>query len=410
MFHLALTTDSPHRPRAEALQRAGRARLHLLDRHTRLPEVPPTARVLVGSRLPPFFVHDAVLRAVGGRAADVRLLVDGPVPDAARLGFRLRPWLRGIHLPPSAPAPDPPPAPVIRETDLEAILDGWGPPPVRWSGQPSPFPPLLQIQTTTACEAHCPYCPYDDLAPAPARMPDDRFRRIVAQCGEHGAEALELYLHAEPLTDPDLERRATEAKAACPGALVSIVTHERSIDPGRAASLATSGLDVVFVSVNVLGRPSEQALARRLDRVAGCARAFAPGGRLVVSTLVDFLQPGVRGAFRRLCRERDLPVESFHATTRAGDATVAPWTRDDAPPDRGRCERPFVKAYVRVDGALVLCCEDWRYERVLGRVDEAPIARLWRSRAYEHTRERLLGGPLQDPCARCDYRGVSSSP
>ena len=367
-------------------------------------------RALVGTSVPLFYLKSLLRRCQRGLLAEVRLIVDAPMDRATKIGFRCRPWLRGIHTVAGGPTVEFPvsPAPILPSPSLGAIVDI----PIAksvFSESPSSFPCQLQIQTTNGCRSMCPYCPKTYIDSPIATMQLHIFRQITAACKRGQPDTIELYFHGEPLLDERMPQLATEAKSASPQSIVSIVTHENMLDKMSGGPLLDSGLDVAFVSVNVVGKPNEESLRRRLEPIAAVREMFlAHQKELVVVTLHNFLQQRVRGPFRRICLELELPLEAFAATSRARSIDIQPFLRqgDEAP--KGPCTLPFVKAFFRLDGAMVLCCEDWKYCRVLGYIDEAPIEEIWTGEAYRGIRRELLQRRLQKPCIRCDLAPVTS--
>ena len=364
-------------------------------------------RALVGTSVPAFFLQDLLLKCPRAEMADVRLLADADLPAAARIGLRWRPWLRAIHVLAGydGELPAVVPAPIERSSSIGEILVNWGPPPVRFAELPNKFPPRVQIQTTTSCQVGCPYCPRPNLPVEDRRMDARLFDRIVEQCGAGGAESLELYLHAEPLEDPRIERLSARARSACPDAMLSIVTHERSIDRQRAERLASSAIDVVFVSVNVMGESTVDGVRKRLARVAVIADRLREGGKeLVVVTLTNLLHRP--GPFRRTCGELGLPLESFRATSRAGSVDIHRWRQRPSPVAPYCCDRPFTTAHVRFDGSVIACCEDWHHERVVGQVEAESLSEIWSGAPLQRLRRELLARRLDAPCDRCELAGA----
>jgi len=406
---ILLHLDSPQLANARRAAREGQARVLTVDGTERAPVrgLGPRDQVLVGTSVPTFFVNDLLLRCQGAELADVRLLADAVLPPVARIGLRWRPWLRAVHRLPGSPDVHTrvAPAPLVRSANIEEILRTWGPPPVQFAEHPNDAPPRVQLQTTTSCRIGCPYCPRPDLPVGDRRMDDALFDRIVEQCGASGVESLELYLHAEPLEDPRLEALSERAAAACPGALLSIVTHEKSIDRSRAERLARSSLDVVFVSVNVTGDAGTDAIRTRLRRVSGIAQVLRGGGKeLVVVTLANLLHRP--GPFRRACVDLDLPLQPFRATSRAGSVDIERWRQPRAIRPPTVCDRPFTTAHVCYDGTVIACCEDWRHERVVGHAEAESLAAIWSGAPLRQLRRELLARSPGAPCDRCELSGA----
>jgi hypothetical protein len=404
MVVFLLDSGSPLLARARAIASSGRARLVVADPSWTSPfeDVQPGDRALVGTSVPSFFAHHLLHLCVRGRLGDVRLLLDSPVLDAPRIGYRWGPWLRGVLVPADLPVPPPPwPAPCSTYDSLADAIDTTDAPPVVFTTTPSPFPQRLQIQTTSRCSRGCTYCPKPRQGVPDRSMADDLFDGLLEECARHSPSSLELYLHAEPLEDPRLETLATRAKAACPRTQVSITTHERALGADRVRTLAASGLDLVFVSVNAPSQTTEVSLRRRLQRIAALAPPLRDAGKaLVVVTLTNLLPEGLRGTFRKLCAAMDLPLEAYRATSRVGDARLRPHIRVLLSSEG--CLRPFTTAHVLADGQVVSCCEDWRYRRVFGRVGDLPLADVWNGQEARQLRSELLDGCPAEPCDRCD--------
>jgi len=411
---ILLTEGSRLIDEARDLHAAGRARLVEISAHRDTPfeDVQPADCALVGTSVPPFFLHHLLHRCTHGALANVGLVEDGPSVDADRIGYRWGPWLDAVYLPAgNAFVPQLYPAPVRLYDRLGDLVSRPCAPPVQFTEVPGAFPGRLQIQTTSRCVRGCSYCPKPRQQLADQLMDRALFDRIVDECADHGPASLELYLHAEPLEDLRMEALADRAKGACPATLVSIATHERSLDVERTRSLAGSGLDVVFVSVNAAGATTEAVLRRRLGSLVEPARILArQDKRLVVTTLTNLLPEGQRGLVRRLCRELGLAQEAYRATSRVGDARLRPHVR--VLPSSEGCLRPFTTAHVLADGRVTACCEDWQYRRIFGTLRDTSLARIWTGVEARTLRRELLSASPTDPCDHCDIlprRGTLST-
>ncbi len=72
------------------------------------------------------------------------------------------------------------------------------------------------------------------------------------------------------------------------------------------------------------------------------------------------------------------------------------------------CERPFNHLDIGFDGSILLCCQDWKFEEVMGKINEKSIMEVWCSKKYEKKRRDLLGFKRTGLCAKCDWRGFGS--
>lgn len=409
MHYALLPNRSSFFPLVGELTRQGRLQLLSAEAVARLDV---DDHVLLASSEAPSWLIPLSERCRAGRLGSIRLLVEEPLSDWDAIGFRARPWLqeivalREIALPPGTS-----PAPVRRIDSLEGILTGAERPAFRPAERPTAFPPKIQIETTAHCGLACPYCPKSFQDPDRTRMEEDLFRRILAECGEGRPDSVELYLSGDPLTDPRLEHLADLAKEATPSSLIEIITHERSINELRAPRLADSGLDAVFVSVNFPEPTPEPDLRERLERIARLRAIFAQRHKpLVIVTLTNLFDADTRARFDRACAELGLPYERFRATTRMGDVDLSrfPAAVTAEPMEYRVCERPFTKAYIRANGNVLLCCEDWNDRWVMGNVRDTPLSEIWNNALYRERRRSLLAGRPTSPCNNCVYAGTSS--
>jgi radical SAM protein with 4Fe4S-binding SPASM domain len=89
-------------------------------------------------------------------------------------------------------------------------------------------------------------------------------------------------------------------------------------------------------------------------------------------------------------------------TNRSGNI---PQARRLAEPLPLGCERPFQQMYINYRGEAVLCCNDWRFEVVMGDTAESSLWDIWTNARYDTYRQHLQRKNRAMPlCATCDYR------
>ncbi len=352
-------------------------------------------------------------RCRAGHLGSIHILIDADIPAWEPIGFRVRPWVKAIHRIGSASFATPPgcvPAPIRHSASVADVLVTCSEPAFRPDELPTPFPPKIQIETTAHCGLNCPYCPKSIQAPDRTRMEEDLFCKILDECRTGRPDSIELYLSGDPLTDPRLEHLADLAKEASPDSLIEIITHERSINERRSHRLAASGLDAVFVSVNFPEPTPSEEIRRRIERVAGFRKIFlAAGKQLVIVTLTNLFDAETRSHFDSITGELGVPYERFRATNRLGDVDLTQFAAAaTAPPPTPKvCERPFTKAYIRANGNVLLCCEDWNDRWVMGNVKTTSLAEIWSNSLYRTRRRELLSGKPSAPCDNCLYAGTA---
>ena len=115
------------------------------------------------------------------------------------------------------------------------------------------FPKNLSIQTTSFCNGHCIFCPYDEIKELFPKKVMERnvFHKIIDECSQHQPiERIILYLNNDPLTDEHLIERINYAKEKVPWASVHLLTNGSLLTPELSTQLISSKLDWIGFSLH----------------------------------------------------------------------------------------------------------------------------------------------------------------
>jgi radical SAM protein with 4Fe4S-binding SPASM domain len=329
-----------------------------------------------------------------------------------------------------------------------------------------PLPKELQLEITGACNLACRMCLVryrPKVGRRTGAMCFHTFKELVDAVPL--LERLTLQGLGEPLLAPDLFRmleyaaeRGIRAGFNTNGTLLTRPISERlvalgvdwlhvSLDGATAETYEgiRDGSDFARVNENVRNlvdvmqerravRPTLQlvfvAMRRNLHELPHLVRLAAEWGigRVWVQNLShSFSDTDPSGSYREirdfaaaeaLWRDTDRPSEALFQDARdlADELGVElRLPRLHEPPaqprqgDQPGCHWPFESAYVTHDGNVQPCCMVMGADRaVLGRLQEADFATIWRGAPYRGFRERLLGDATPpDVCQGCSlYRRV----
>jgi len=265
------------------------------------------------------------------------------------------------------------------------------------------------VETTTRCNLHCPMCPRQ-IYPQPNQdMPEEIFRRLVAEAAPT-AEHMMLVGLGEPL----LDRRIFERIAHCArhGIATLLSTNGTLLDEKMAARLLASPLEHLTLSFDGAtaatfefhrrGARFEQVRENFL-RLCRMKQQQRSGIQIVVqlvrlesnaAEVAEFIRfwsrvPGV-----------DL-VRIKEDETRLLGGKLASGSRRSNYPCHYLWRGPL---YVRYDGEVFPCCQSYLLGgRPLGRLDEESLAALWNSQAMQRLRRLHAegrGGEVE-MCSRC---------
>jgi 8-amino-3,8-dideoxy-alpha-D-manno-octulosonate transaminase len=229
----------------------------------------------------------------------------------------------------------------------------------------------LEVETQSACNRRCGYCPVAAAPRPPHRMPAELFHDILDQAaamGFHGRFSPHFY--GEPLLDERLPALLAEVRRRLPGALVVIYTNGDLLDPDTAQRLLAAGVKRFVVTFEA----GESEAFRR-------TRRSLPAHRF-------------RLRFHVQRSPRDFP----EAYNRAGTVRI------EATP-RTACYASASTLVVDAWGRVRLCFNDYAGSLVWGDLATDRLAEVWRRPAYARTRRELLQGVFRHrACQRCTGR------
>ena len=191
------------------------------------------------------------------------------------------------------------------------------------------LPQIVYLQTTTACNGHCRYCPFDDVYGDDVdKMSFRAFTRIIKWLKDNQfAGRVGFLLHYEPTMDDRLEKFVKHARAKLPGVSLEVATN------GIIKSEALDMFDVV-----------------------------------------DCVPAGT----------------NTHCTSRAGNCKATPETVSRGTLRNHPCPIPIETMCIAANGDVLLCCQDWRHEAVVGTVDDLSAAREYQLSLVEKVHDMSL--------------------
>jgi len=249
-----------------------------------------------------------------------------------------------------------------------------------------PFPPLVRIETTNACNARCTICPHSEMAREIRWMDDGLFERIIDQCAAGGCREIHLHNFGEPMLDRQIEQRVAAAKQrGVPR--VKIFCNGSLLDEQRMKGLLEAGLDELKVSFDGATREEFERIRRplRFDRVVGNVhRAVRLRNQMHAKTRIRVACCSTSDR-QATMRSLEQCVDGFsfgkiHNWGGDGPSTAPRGTRKP-------CSRLWRTFTILASGEVSLCCLDYDGRHVLGRVDDGTsIADVWRGDRYREVR------------------------
>lgn len=114
------------------------------------------------------------------------------------------------------------------------------------------YPRLVSVETTSRCNATCPFCPYNVRARDKTHMDQALFEKVIEDCTEFPLDAIEPFLNGEPFVDPKIMERMELIRSRLPKTKLRVYSNGYALSPKRVDELCNLGLDHLYISLNTL--------------------------------------------------------------------------------------------------------------------------------------------------------------
>ncbi len=239
----------------------------------------------------------------------------------------------------------------------------------------------VSIETRTDCNLKCSFCP-QSINPRPnLTMAKDVFEQIIDELAEMNfAGRICPLVNNEPLLDDRITDLIGYARQKCPLSFLELLTNGRLLTRELLFDLFAAGLDSLIINDY---RPDRDRhpfkLSANLNEIVGLTQ--------------DMFRKKVSISLRSTSEQLGNRAGNIAATTK--------------PLVRQFCALPFTGMWIQPEGKAVICCQDFRYQEIMGDVGENTLQEVWFSDKYRRIREELYNKDRTSKiCQKCDYPGA----
>ena len=277
-------------------------------------------------------------------------------------------------------------------------------------------PELMQIETTTACNATCWMCPRDMATRSTHanRMEERVFRKACREAADLGVTTILPFIDGEPLADPTILDKVEWLAAELPAVEVGWFTNGSLLTEERAIRLLSAG-NIRTLNVSVQGWDVEsyrkfQGLDWNITypNIVRLCRLNEERGRPVriqLQTCVGSEQRPHLDKIRALWGQLPVNLAPGTYTNFGGLSSADPnmermW--DNVP--RQPCKRALKHVYVFWDGTVGQCCFDLVASIKYGNVSTQTLREIWDSPLATRMRsahERVSVSEMPLICRSC---------
>lgn len=275
----------------------------------------------------------------------------------------------------------------------------------------------VSLEAHTVCNQSCYFCPVHYAPRAAYFMPTELYERIVSELAAYRdtIEGVFMINYNEPTVDRRFVEQVANIKRH--GLPPAALTNASGLTPERVDALvALGGLRYLSVNCSTLdpdkyqrdrGIDQVDLIVRNLDYMAD--RAVAEEMEIVVLGGEDDQHRVAHAAIAERYGGSRFRVESRRLMDRAGYLDVG-----DTVDLRGKrlcgCEntgsRPLQHLHITPRGKVVLCCEDYDENYVVGELEEESVDQVLTGERFTRLRRWVYGvdeAPADFICRRCVF-------
>jgi len=268
------------------------------------------------------------------------------------------------------------------------------------------YPRLVAIETTSRCNAACPFCPYSVRSREKSHMDQALFEKIVEDCTEFPLPAIEPFLNGEPFVDPNIMDRMELIRRRLPKVQMRIYSNGYALSPKRVNGLCELGIDHLYISLNTLDPQKYQSimglkLERTLDNVkylTDSVRRHKVARKITLRmTRMDDTTIAEQEEFKRFCDSRH--VRCFIV----GLFNYKGAIHSSLPVPNYPCEH-IARLDIMANGKAALCCMDQEGEYPLGDLRQQSVLEVYRGETSRHYQNMHRSGHRGEvaPCGTCN--------
>jgi len=289
------------------------------------------------------------------------------------------------------------------------------------------FPLLFQIQTVNRCNTSCQMCPYESTTANEKYnlIEDGLFKKIINEISQHKeSELIVLSLQNEPLADKNIINKAKYIKSITPKIKLELVSNGYLLTPAIADDIYNV-FDIVTLSIHaissatykkVLGGLNFKTTFRNLNYINQSRKKK-------YKTVLRFVKQKSNSheykKFKRYWSRNGFAVLGFDLNSRLKaikdfknmkhrtsflQKFKLQILEKISPFIMPTCPIPEMSMYIRSNGDVIHCFNDWGNDNIVGNLKKNNILEIYNSKEMVDFRRRVKENSCNenDICTNCD--------
>ena len=260
------------------------------------------------------------------------------------------------------------------------------------------FPSVIEFQLHNYCNANCVICPYREISNTKTYMSDSLLDKLISEVGQKDM-LLIPYMNNEPFLDPGFIEKVKKINRKCPNCKIEISTNISCITEEIVNKFKE--LEIYDFRISFFGyykQSYEQMMPglkydeswQKLNMLMNSGlKEIIPNMSITMieHNLVDKEEYEL---MEKYCKDNGISFNRWGYLDRAGNNS---FYKNNVCSDSEICgceqNRPLERMHILSDGRVVICCQDWRSEVVLGSITTNSISEIWNSEEYAKVRKQI---------------------
>ncbi|HIH12803.1 TPA: radical SAM/SPASM domain-containing protein [Candidatus Woesearchaeota archaeon] len=272
------------------------------------------------------------------------------------------------------------------------------------------YPRAIQLETSSLCNSHCTYCPYDSVSKIfpKSRISEDLFINIINQVKHFQPQLFAPYMNNEPFADKHFLKRLKIIRDALPNTFIDIATNGSLLTEELSQELLSPEYAVDEIKINfptIIKEEYEKLTSLNYDLTLDRVIKF-----INIAQKVDF-----KGRYRivmvdskhleidvEFWRSKGIPSNKYAKVSRGGIIDTGLIAKNLV--NGCKYNRQNEWMHILSNGLVVLCCMDWHRQQVLGDLNNQSIDQVWNSNSYQAIRKRISNSEDKSfICNNCEW-------
>jgi len=278
------------------------------------------------------------------------------------------------------------------------------------------YPQIVQVETTTVCNADCIMCPHSKIKREKGHMDFELYKKIVDDCAENSKSVKNFFpfLNGEFFLTPKWESYLVYARKKLANIEIGIFTNGSLLDMETTKKLLEMEPDWINISFDGTSKETYEQIRRKLnfDQVQNdiiqlvnqrnLSRKKKP--RITIS-IIEMEQTSHRlmSFYKKWARIVDkVTIESYSNWAGKVEDKSA---KNPITHRRMACPRLWYNFTILNTGEVVICCLDYNGEIIIGDVKKQSIREIWTGKKITELRNMHLEGRHSKIhlCKDCNY-------